>query len=412
MTTLLSTIGRSLLISCMIPAIVFVTVTMVIFVPLLPTDLLTRLNVIESPPSQISPIPTPAPHTPPAQTSAVPTPLVQVSPIATPMEQEPVTERLVDFGSVLAIILVVSFLLAYFLMIMNWAVVRLYEGYYWVPFRDRFIQKQEQKQTALARDVAAQRRKLQVPSLDPELYQREWRSYVEVQDRLTSQFSVIASDILPFRLGNIHRAFEDYSFNCYNMDGRFFWPRLSEVIPDSYAAKIEEQNNALAFLLNSSLISVLISLEMLVLPFVSPTGAGELGWCIGIALLCGLLFYVFYHGATSIAVTYGHYIRTCFDLFRLDLLKELHIDPPTELGGEEEKALWRSVHEFLILGQDSPYQRKAPDTSPSQLAYTAAQLVQTWGALLFWNGLRRGLEWITTPRSPAARTSAGYPPSP
>jgi hypothetical protein len=203
-------------------------------------------------------------------------------------------------------------------------------------------------------------------------------------------------DMLPFRLGNIHRAYEDYSYSQYGLHGIFFWPRLAKVIPADYADKIVEQNNHITFLLNSSLISALIGIEILVWLIILRIKSGVLDWRAIVALFCGAISYVFYYGATSVALTHGRYIRTCYDFFRLELLKELHIDPPPRLGGEDEKALWRSVHEFLVLGQGSPYQLQAPTFSSSRLISTAVELIHLWIKLIFWTGLKRVSERLLT----------------
>ncbi len=345
METLLKTVGRSLLVSSMIPAIAFVTVTMVIFAPHLPIDLLVWLKIDEP-----------------------------------------------DFGGVLAFVLVTSFIAAYTLMILNWMLVRLYEGYYLpLPVARRIAKRQIKRHNQLAHDVRDSKKQLEGLKRDSDLYRRRWREYVERKGQLTAQFPDNVTDFLPSRLGNIYRAFEDYPFVRYGMHGVFFWPRLAKVIPADYAAKLEELNNAVAFLLASSLISVLIGVEVIIALISMET----LDLRVFIPLACFVLSRFFYHAATSTALTYGHYVRTCYDLFRLDLLAALRIEPPA--NPDDEKELWRRVHEFLVLGEDSPYRRRAPAHSPSMLLCTAGQLIQTWVALIFWSGFSRALKWISAP---------------
>lgn len=459
MTTLLSAIGRPLLISCMIPAIVFVTATMLIF-NWFPT----------APPSQ-SGTATPTPSTSPTQTptltptvqapqtltptikatttptltfqitqtttltvqatttptiQATTTPTVQATATSTvqitatltpttsaigssasspqsPSSQEWLSAINENLGALLAIILIISFMLAYLLMISKSHIVRFYEGYGPVPFRKHLITRETEKKSEMFQQAVAQKKKLK-PSLDPILYQHEWRIYIEIQNQLTTEFPDTARDILPFRLGNIHRAFEDYSFSRYGIDGLFFWPRLVKVIPADYAAKIEEQNNALIFLLNSSLISGLIFLETSVslLPFFT----GIVAWKFIVIPFCLLFSFLFYCSALSTARTYGHYIRTSYDFFRLALLKELHVDPPTELGGEEERTLWRSVHEFLVLGEGTPYQSPTQTRPPSISIRSTAKLLRILVELICWDGLVRVLERLSFSAKPSqANTS-------
>ena len=338
--TLLKTVGRSLLFSCMIPATVFVIVTLVLFAPQLPKDFLVWLKIDGS-----------------------------------------------DFSVVLAIVLVTSFTIAYTLMILNWALVRLYEGYY-LPFPfGKCVEGRKKRR--LARRVAELEENLEKLSPGDDFYQRKWREYIEEKGQLTARFPDNKDDILSTRLGNIYRAFEEYPFVRYGMDGIFFWPRLSKVIPIDYATKIEAMNTAVAFLVNSSFISLLISGEVTIAlgqikAWLEPR-AFIVPICLGLSCL-------FYYAATSTALTYGQYVRTCYDLFRLDLLAALRIEAPD--NPDDEKELWRRVHEFLVLGESSPYQRRAPNYFPGKLLHTAGQLVRTWATLVVWNGLNYVLEWL------------------
>jgi hypothetical protein len=110
-------------------------------------------------------------------------------------------------------------------------------------------------------------------------------------------------------------------------------------------------------------------------------------------VVCFFLWYLFYRAALSAAITYGHYVRTCFDLFRLDLLAPLGIDLPT--GLQDEKTLWREVHEFLTLGEGSPYKLQARRASSGSLLYTAGRLARIGSALVFWRVVRLVLVWVS-----------------
>lgn len=336
MTSLLSNIGRSLLVSCMIPAIVFVTVSLLIFVPSLPSSLLSQFGVIA------------------------------------PSNQA-------DFAGVLAIILVVAFMLAYVLKVMNWAVVRLFEGYY-LPFAEDILRDVQTKRKArFAKRVSVEKQMLNEEKEGTRLYQQKWRRYMDLKNEYLERFPHQARDVLPTQLGNVYRAFEDYPFRRYGMEGLFFWERLAKFIPEDYAGKIEELNNSVSFLLNSSLASFIVAGEIIIKDIFAIDGRlldlvlntrplsfqillSFLRWefpstKILFSLLCLGLSYFFYYAAVSTAMSLGRYIRTCYDLFRMELLEELNVAPPNVLGSQEEKALWRSVHEFLALGEASPYEK-------------------------------------------------------
>jgi hypothetical protein len=295
------------------------------------------------------------------------------------LESQPTTEKvLLNFTTLLTIIAVISFVLGYVLMIMSWVVGQVFAGYHLPPpIKDILIKIQRKKKRRLARRVRDYQVELQGFTEGNELYQQYWRQYIELKDNYHELFPPKARNLLPTRLGNVYRAFEDYPFKRYGMEGLFFWERLTKVIPDGYAGRIEELNNSIAFLLNTSLASIVVAGEILLKDFTEvdiylinmTLKIGPISLDIPISLfhrefpstkillslLCLGLGYFFYHAAVSTARIFGRYVRTCYDLFRLDLLDELNVERPKILGGQEEKALWRSVHEFLVLGEDSPY---------------------------------------------------------
>jgi hypothetical protein len=397
MTSLLNNIGRSLLISCMIPAMIFVTVSLLIFAPQLPTDFLVRFNVI--PPST-------QPGTSPSNSSASP---------------PNVEDTLADFTGVLALILIISFVLAYVLMIMNWVVVRVFEGYYIPkPIRNILTGIQERRKFRFARRVHDNEQGLEEVTEGTELYQQHWRRYIELKNEYHELFPSEARNTLPTRLGNVYRAFEDYSFKRYGMEGLFFWERLGKVIPEGYAGRIEDLNNSIAFLLNTSLASIVVAGEILLKDFIDvdvylinmtlkigpislniPISLfhGEFpGTKILLSLLCLGLGYFFYHAAVSTARNFGRYVRTCYDLFRLDLLDELNVERPTTLGGQEERALWRSVHEFLALGEGTPYKEPISESAMPGLIDALRPLkdfVRLSVQLRLWRGVSFLLERFT-----------------
>lgn len=355
MDVLLSSVSRSLLVSSLVPAIVFVSITLYTVAPGLPRQFLEHLNIGTSDST---------------------------------------------LASILAIIIPLSFVLGYTLMIVNWIIVRLYEGYYIkVPFGKQL--EIWRKRTHL-NNFNRLKQHAQDTTKPYDEYERHWRQYIEAQSGLTFRFPDNVKSFLSTRLGNIYRAFEEYPYRRYGMNGVFFWPRIANVISLDYANKIQELNNAIAFLLNSSLMSFLIGLEIIIWKLVGINWklleTGGLQWqtvrtaiffpgdstSVLIVIVCWGLFYIFYHAAVSTAATYGQYICTSYDLFRLKFLKSLQLPIPDILGGEEEKTLWCSVHEFLTLAEGSPYRKKPTTQTPQGVLKTLTLFVCAWGELFFW----------------------------
>jgi hypothetical protein len=59
-------------------------------------------------------------------------------------------------------------------------------------------------------------------------------------------------NFLPTSFGNILKAAEAYPGDRYGIDAVRLWPRLVHVIPETYYEKVEQSNDGLAFLVNCS----------------------------------------------------------------------------------------------------------------------------------------------------------------
>ena len=154
---------------------------------------------------------------------------------------------------------------------------------------------------------------------------------------------------MPTRLGNILRASELYPQIRYKIDGIALFPRLSAVFPPEFSADFEEKNNHIIFLLNSSFLSCLIGFASVLLGIVGniylsrlvktnpdvPSNLLERGFSllspaehiwIGIGFL--IAGYIIYCVSITVAEGYAFFVRTAFDLYRFDLLRELNQPVP------------------------------------------------------------------------------------
>lgn len=158
--------------------------------------------------------------------------------------------------------------------------------------------------------------------------------------------------VLPTRLGNVIRSFESYSLRQYGMDAVTFWPRLVSTIPKDYAGAIDEAKTSFDFMLNCSALSSLLAFIVFVTGSVYPSHfnapGGWLVWLSKLVVLC-LAAHYFYRLSIGRARTWGNTVRTSFDLYRRDLLKQLgYTRVPETL--EEEQRLWSNIGERLVYG--------------------------------------------------------------
>jgi hypothetical protein len=160
--------------------------------------------------------------------------------------------------------------------------------------------------------------------------------------------------VLPTEFGNILRAYEEYPQRNYGIDGVVAWPHLIEVISSQFMELHEENNNKLTFVMNSALLSWLLSalaLASLVLYVGSQRTASS--WTViayvGTILAAAGSGWLFYRGALPLAQEQGYLFRAAFDLFRFKLLELLRIKTLPSCP-EEEPAIWRSIQYFWWAG--------------------------------------------------------------
>jgi hypothetical protein len=175
---------------------------------------------------------------------------------------------------------------------------------------------------------------------------------------------------MPTRLGNVLRASEIYAFERYCIEGITIWPRLFHVLPLRFIKDLEEKNNHLLFLLNSSLLAYINAIACILLgvsALINKSNTGQ--FYISLVpkqmalfnggfdfispvdyIVIGLALIGFAYGLYSVAVNaaedYGLFVRAGFDLYRLDLLKQLRQPLPKEL--RDEKQTWLTLTEYFI----------------------------------------------------------------
>jgi len=204
---------------------------------------------------------------------------------------------------------------------------------------------------------------------------------------------VVSSSLLPTRFGNIIYSSEEYPLDRYKIRGLGMWTRLAQVLPVNFRGQLEEKNNQMIFLLNSSLMSYIIGTVSFLVGFLriffyftlgfAYLGARLLGitkiasdlnallQSIAIAtsieyLFVGILMlvlgYIFYSFVLPVAEGFGTLVRTAYDLYRFDLLRQLNQEIPS--NDEEEGILWHRLSQLFIAGRNYT-------VKPLQFSYSA-----------------------------------------
>lgn len=334
MSSILSAISgqfsKSLILGTFLPVVVFIILGMIFVVPLLPPDLavITQLKGIEN--------------------------------------LEP---------SKLIILTFLAVVLSGLIYNLNIPIMRLYEGYPWrksLPGRwmTRRYQKQFDALNAREEGMRVVRDELRSgpnPALLPGFEERLNR----VSHRIHNEFPDRRTLILPTRFGNVIRSFEVYSRRQYGIESITLWPRLVAKIDKDYAAVIDDSKTSFSFMMNGSLLSVLFAALVLTLGLIYPERFGGWGsrapWLLEVAAFA-LASYLMYVGATNRAAAWGATVKSAFDLYRWDLLKQMGYErTPTTVA--DEQTLWSNISTFLIYGP--PPQQRARSVQ-YKIATTAA----------------------------------------
>lgn len=258
----------------------------------------------------------------------------------------------------------------------NWT-VRLYEGYYIHPVFQKLLIFLFYKR-AYRRKVKNIQKVLQAnkdtssagQEIARKYYNQAWADFGDVE--LTMPLR--EEDLLPSKLGNVLRASEQYPEKYGITAGINLWTRLAVLLPSEMSNQLEEKNNNILFLLNSSLLSYshfVIAIIISISHINEKTGDVSMKHLV-LAIFFFIVGYSLYILTIPVAKTMGLLIRSSFDLYRFDLLKQLNYPIPTSLS--QEQRLWWKISDFIVtagkLGRqplDFEYNLQSkylPDTKP------------------------------------------------
>jgi hypothetical protein len=259
---------------------------------------------------------------------------------------------------------------AFYLYSANDVTVRLFEGYFlpeWVYKRDDNPEAQYKWEL---KNLPAYRKwkesNEQIKQIDSasedyadQLTLSTLRALAEIA-KVSLKKPLNQNSQMPTRLGNVLKSSEAYALDRYLIFDTVIWPRLLPVLPAEIKKTLEEKNNLFMFLLNSAFLALFLFLACaifgLLVPYVKlPDGFFYIGYdfispvlYIWLSILFLLFGYALYRVAVNAAEDSAMYIRSSFDLYRINLLRQLHWVPPATL--EEEKTLWYEISKLLIAG--------------------------------------------------------------
>jgi len=262
--------------------------------------------------------------------------------------------------------------LAGFLYNINTPLIRLYEGYPWSGLwigkrRKAYFQRRFRVLQAQWQGMPWLEYKLdQLDSTDKRIGQVQDKKSAAGRN-LKTEFPEEEKLILPTRLGNVIRSFENYTNLQYQIEAVTMWPRLVAKIDKDYAASIDDAKTSFDFMLNCSALSTVLAFLLLLVSLLYPAPLtsmwAALAWAAVVLTFCAVAV-LFYRLAINRAKAWGNTVKGSFDLYRWELLKQLGYSrlPRTV---KEERDLWLNISQRMTYGDSylSPPAEYSPRTT-------------------------------------------------
>lgn len=330
-------------------------------------------------------------------------------PIMPPSIRDYIKEIGNNFLQVTIVVLLFTILLGFTLFTLSTYIYKVFEGYTFIFSSTTIFGKAGLKrQRRRVKLVEIKKRKIEraIQSLESRSYSlleksedertisdlRRLARYQETIEKLESQrYAIIANYnanfprpelILPTRFGNILRAAETYPGERYGIDAVELWPRLAHSIPPEGMTLIDQANNECLFLLNSSLLASFLSIlsllaavyqyllstittkHELLLDYFNLFYQNQLneyqqvsGLFVLVYVLISIIIifiaWFFYEASLLNVGQFGLMIKSSYDIYRFNLIEDLHFSLPPNLGKEIE--LWQKIGTFFATGFEIDY---------------------------------------------------------
>lgn len=157
---------------------------------------------------------------------------------------------------------------------------------------------------------------------DPAWWQSE-------SQRLQNRYPVDPQHVLPTRLGNVLRRYEQSAGNPYGLSLITTAPMLLLVGEEADVEYVRDQRTQLDLATAMCAVCGILTLGYTVLLLPA-------GWWLMLAGLPYLLTYAFYRGSCSVAEEYGTALYALMDLNRTALYQRLRVDPGNSLQHERD----------------------------------------------------------------------------
>jgi len=191
---------------------------------------------------------------------------------------------------------------------------------------------------------------------------------------LDKWFPKDSQKLLPTRLGNAIRAFEQHANTRWGLDGVTIWPRIEAMLSsDEREPEVDARTNLFVFI-NGSVGAFLVGIALIVDKALNHPSPGS-RWPLYLIPL--ILAYVLYRAALGPTLDWGDAVRSSIDLHRLELYEKLGVRSPRSFS--DERRLASKVTYALLYGDPllpdelwrSPAGPNGPDEEPKKTCFPA-----------------------------------------
>jgi hypothetical protein len=250
-----------------------------------------------------------------------------------------------DSVELLAFVGLATVFLGYTLMSVSAQLVRLFEGYYLRRFLRPLEWLHKKRRRQMFDEANAFRHRYETEDDEDLRWYLEYQ-FIAKEAKFETFYPLEEDGVMPTAIGNVFRAFEQYPGRRYGIDAVLFWPHLTSVLPPRFASRVEEAKSSLMFLLTSCLMCSWLVIEALTAIILDPSGQTSYAMFAVCACAAALAFQ---RSALEVSISLGELMKSCFDLFRHDLLRKFGVPVPPG----NEAAAWARLRRFMLVDRSA-----------------------------------------------------------
>jgi hypothetical protein len=179
----------------------------------------------------------------------------------------------------------------------------------------------------------------------PEEFSRRRRA----QWQFGLRFPANRQKVLPTRLGNAIRAWEDYARSRWSLETVVVWPRINALLSEQESKLHADAETDFFFFFNSGLIAALVGITMTSNGIADQPHSLWLAW---IYVVPFGLAYLFYRVSVGAAQRWGRHVSGAIDLHRFELYERIGVSRPA--SGQEAVDIGKAINRMLLYGEGIP----------------------------------------------------------